>query len=335
MVVERKLVQEVSGWLRVYDDGSVDRTWTGPPQFKFMAEPVSDHEHEFKDGVSVKDVIVDSSSGLKVRIYLPELIGADCEIKKLPVIVHFHGGGFCITQADWFMYYNIYTKLAKSARAIIVSVYLRLAPENRLPATCDDGFSALLWLNSLAKAESHEPWLNQFGDFNRVFLIGDSSGGNIVHDVAARAGRVDLNPIRLAGAIPVHPGFVRSERSRSELENPESPFLTLDMVDKFLGLALPVGSTKDHPITCPMGPAIERLRMPPVLLCVAEMDLIIDTEMEYYEAMKKGNKEIELLISNGMGHGFYLNKLAVDYDSKTGEATEKLIQGITEFIKKH
>ncbi|KAK8575709.1 hypothetical protein V6N13_033032 [Hibiscus sabdariffa] len=28
MVEEEKVVDEVSGWLRVYDDGSVDRTWT-------------------------------------------------------------------------------------------------------------------------------------------------------------------------------------------------------------------------------------------------------------------------------------------------------------------
>ncbi|KAM7264471.1 hypothetical protein ACFE04_002154 [Oxalis oulophora] len=337
MVVERKLVHEVSGWLRVYDDGSVDRTWTGPPEVKFMTESTPAHEHEFIDGVSVKDVTIDSKFGQKVRIYLPEsTITGNNDVKKLPIIVHFHGGGFCVSQADWFMYYNIYTKLAKSAQAIVVSVYQRLAPENRLPAACDDGFSALMWLNSLAKAESNEPWLNEFGDFNRVFLIGDSSGGNIVHQVATRAGHVDLSPVRLAGAIPVHPGFARAKRSRSELEQAESPMLTLDMVDKFLALALPIGSTKDHPITCPMGAAMEELpRMPPVLLCLAENDLLMDPQIEYYEEMKKGNKDIEILNSPGMGHSFYLNKLAIDFDPNTGEATDALIQGIVKFIDKH
>ncbi|CAN1798975.1 hypothetical protein LINPERHAP1_LOCUS21947 [Linum perenne] len=40
------------------------------------------------------------------------------------------------------------------------------------------------------------------------------------------------------------------------MEQPESPLLTLDTVNKFLRLAMPLGSTKDHPITCSMEPAV-------------------------------------------------------------------------------
>ncbi|KAE8724305.1 hypothetical protein F3Y22_tig00010533pilonHSYRG00151 [Hibiscus syriacus] len=336
MVQEKKLVDEVSGWLRVYDDGSVDRTWTGPPEFRFMAEPVPPHEH-FIDGVATRDVTIDPSSNLRVRIYLPEEHRNPTPGTKFPVVLHFHGGGFCISQPDWLMYYDVYTRLAKSVPAIVVSVYLRLAPENKLPAACDDGYAALLWLKSLAKGESNEPWLNEHGDFTRVFLIGDSSGGNIVHQVAARGGSIDLTPLSLSGAIPIHPGFARAQRSKSELEQPESPFLTLDMADKFLALALPDGCTKDHPVSCPMGsgaPPIETLNLPPMLFCVAEKDLMLDTEMEYYECLRKANKDVELLISPQMGHSFYLNKIAVDKDPVTGARTSELIDGIKEFINK-
>ncbi|KAI4332916.1 hypothetical protein L6164_017786 [Bauhinia variegata] len=335
MVQERKLVDEVSGWLRVYDDGSVDRTWTGPPEVKFMAEPVAPHE-EFTEGVATRDVVTDQDSGHRVRLYLPEKNSDDGD--KLPILVHFHGGGFCISQADWFMYYNMYTRFTLTARVICVSPYLRRAPEHRLPAAIDDGYSTLLWLQSVAKGESHEPWLEKHADFNRIFLIGDSSGGNIVHEVAARAGKPELNPLRVAGGIPIHPGYIRQERSKSELEKPQSPFLTLDMVDKFLSLALPVGSNKNHPITCPMGagaPPLDSLKLPPFLLCLAEIDLIIDTEMEYYEAMKKANKEVELFISPGMTHSFYLNKIVVDMDPNTGAQTEALILRVKQFIDKH
>ncbi|MED6205803.1 hypothetical protein PIB30_021089 [Stylosanthes scabra] len=332
MVQEKKLVDEVSGWLRIYDDGSVDRTWTGPPEVKFMSEPVPPHQ-EFIDGVATHDVTIGDN---RFRIYLPEITSSEKE--KLPVVVHFHGGGFCISEADWFMYYNMYTRFARTARFICVSPFLRRAPENRLPAAIEDGFSTLLWLQSVAKGESEEPWLEKHGDFSRVFLIGDSSGGNIVHEVAALAGKASLEPVRLAGAIPVHPGFIRSTRSRSELEKPQSPFLTLDMVDKFLGLALPVGSNKDHPITCPMGeaaPPLSGLKLPPFLLCLAELDLIWDTEMEYYEAMKKANHDVEVFVSKGMTHSFYLNKIAVDLDPNTATETEALIARVKEFIEKH
>ncbi|XP_062092104.1 carboxylesterase 15-like [Humulus lupulus] len=334
MVRVKKIVEDVSGWLRLYDDGSVDRTWTGPPQVKFMAESVPPHD-QYIDGVATRDVVAYPKSGLRVRIYLPEKTPEE-EATKLPVLLHFHGGGFCISEADWFMYYTIYTRFARQARAIVVSVFLRRAPEHRLPAAVDDGYSALCWLSSQAKSCTETSLSG--ADFNRVFLIGDSSGGNLVHHVAARAGKEDLSPLRLAGAIPVHPGFCRPERSRSEMEQPESPFLTLDMVDKFIAMALPVGSTKEHPITCPMGaaaPPLEELKLPPMLLCLAEKDMILDTEREYYEAMKKANKDIEILMSVGMGHSFYLNKIAVDNDPATAAQTDAFYAGVVEFIRKH
>ncbi|PKI68735.1 probable carboxylesterase 15 [Punica granatum] len=334
MVFQKRVVDEVSGWLRVFEDGSVDRSWTGPPEAKFMAEPVPPHD-EFIDGVATRDVVIDKEAGSRVRIYLPERRPAE---EKLPILLHFHGGGFCITQADCFMYYTIYTKLARLAPAICVSVYLKLAPEHRLPAAIDDAYSALLWLQDVARGEKGEPWLEAQGDFSRIFLIGDSSGGNLVHEVAARAGKADIGPSKLAGAIPIHPGFMRSQRSRSELEQPQSPFLTLDMLDKFIGLSLPIGANKDHPITCPMGlaaPPLAKLNLPPYLLCLADRDLIIDTEMEYYEAMKKADKEVELFISHGMTHSFYLNKIAVDMDPNTSAETDRLFSGIIDFIHKH
>lgn len=335
MTTEKSLILDVSGWLRLFDDGSVDRTWTGPPEVKFVAESVPPHE-EFIDGVAVRDVVIDQKSGLRVRTYLPEVKCAGG--KKLPVVVHFHGGGFCISEADWFMYYHTYTGLVRSAEAICVSVYLRRAPEHRLPAAIEDGLSALRWLRSVALGNEIEPWIVDNADFKRVFLIGDSSGGNLVHSVAALAGDADLAPLKLAGGIPIHPGFVRAKRSKSEMENPQSPFLTLDMVDKFLSLALPAGSSKDHPITCPMGtdaPPLESLDLPPFLLCIAEKDLVIDTEMEYYEAMKAANKEVEILMSKGMGHSFYLNKIALKIDPETAAESDRLFAGIARFIKQH
>ncbi|KAK6934017.1 Alpha/beta hydrolase fold-3 [Dillenia turbinata] len=234
-----------------------------------MAELVPAHQ-EFVEGVATRDVVVDFESGL------PELNPEEVP-SKLPIILHFHGGGFCTSEADWYMYYYIYARLACMAKAICISVYLRRAPEHCLPAACDDSYSALLWLQDVAQGELHNPWLDTNGDLTRVFLIGDSSGGNLVHEVAARSGKIDLSPLRLAGAIPVHPGFVRLNRSKFEMEKPETPFFTLDMVDKFLKLALPIGSNKDHPITCPMGsaaPPMEGLKLLLILLCVAVEDLV-------------------------------------------------------------
>ncbi|XP_010245015.1 PREDICTED: probable carboxylesterase 15 [Nelumbo nucifera] len=338
MVCEKKLIDEVACWLKVFDDGSVDRTWNGRPEAEFIAKPVHPHEH-FIDGVAVLDVKISTETNLSLRIYKPER-NLDDE-KKIPVILHFHGGGFCISEPEWYFYYQFYTRIVRTARSICVSVKMRRAPEHRLPAAIDDCFSALLWLRDVArgKVSSDQPWLEVEADFKRVFLMGDSSGGNLVHEVAARTGTEELDPMRLAGGIPIHPGFVRAERSRSELENKsDSAFLTLEMVDKLLAYALPLGSTKDHPITCPMGPEappLAGLNLPPFLLVVAENDLIRDTQLEYYQAMKKAGKDIELMMNPGMAHCFYLNKIATDMDPRTALQTDRLLQTITDFIKRH
>ncbi|KAK2385976.1 putative carboxylesterase [Trifolium repens] len=302
MAQDKKLAVEVSGWLRVYDDGSVDRTWTGPPEIKFMIESVAPHE-QFIEGVATRDVrtsmtTTNDGSIHCARLYLSEKIPQG-QYKT----AHTHA-------LPWWRFLHHRTRFV----------------HHRLPAAIDDGFAAFKWLQSVTRGDAHDTWLEEYGDFDKVFIIGDSSGGNLIHEVAARAGSADLSPIRLAGAIPIHPGFVRSIRSRSEIEMPQSPFLTLEMVDKFFSLALPIGSSKDHPFTCPMvAPPIDGLKLPPFLLCVAEKDLMRDTEMEYYEAMKKANKEVDLFVSKGMTHCFYLNKIAVDLDSTVRSQMDALI----------
>ncbi|XP_031257478.1 probable carboxylesterase 15 [Pistacia vera] len=327
-------VDEVSNWLRVFEDGTVCRSWTGPPEVEILMKSAPPHD-QFVDGVATRDMIIDSNSGLTVRIYIPEKNSNVLGENKLPLILHFHGGGFCISRPDWYMYYNFYKRLVVSAQAVFVSVYLRLAPEDRLPAACEDAYAAFLWLSSVARGESSEPWLDNLADFQRSFLIGDSTGGNLVHDLAARAGGMNTEPVKIAGGIAIHPGFLRAEPSKSFLELPETPLLTRDMVSKFMSLALPIGATKDHPITCPMGPnatPLDGLKLPPMLVVVAEMDLLRDSELEYCEAMKKAGKEVEILINNGMGHSFYF---AMDMDPETAVQANKLIEDMANFIINH
>ena len=333
----KKVVDKVSGWLRIYEDGTVDRTWTGPPEVQSMLNPVPPH-HEFIDGVATKDVIINPSNNLAVRIYLPET-----ELPtnhKLPLLLHFHGGGFCITQPNWYMYYHFYTRLVRMAHIPCVSVYLPLAPEHKLPAASDAALAAVSWLRSLALGESREPWLEDLVDFQHVFLVGDSAGGNIVHDVAARAGRLDIEPVRLVGGLALCPGFLRSKPSKSYLENPETPVLTRDMVDKLTDLAVPVPSatTKDHPIISPMGPQaqpIAGLKLPPMLVAVAQKDLMRDTQLEYCEAVKAAGKEVEVVVHHGMLHCFYLNKIAIESDPETVAETDMLLERIVNFISSH
>lgn len=325
----KRVIDEVSGWLRVYEDGSVDRRWTGPPEALHLMSSVPAHSAPI-DGLS----LVDLPGHPTLRLYIPSP-----PLPNAPILLHFHGGGFCISNFSWLMYHQFYARLARSLPAIVVSVDLPLAPEHRLPAAYHSAFEALLRLREAT------PLLSAHADFTRVFFIGDSSGANIVHELSAMVGRTEENepgfwaPVKVAGGIAIHPGFVRSTRSASETKLEwETPFLTRDMLDKFLALGLPEGAGKDHPYTCPMGeaaPPMEVLKMPPMMVVVAEKDLIRDTEMEYCEAMKKAGKEVEVFYQAEVGHSFYLNKFAVDEDEITGKRTEELILAIKDFVDRH
>ncbi|KAD5803297.1 hypothetical protein E3N88_14657 [Mikania micrantha] len=53
--------------------------------------------------------------------------------------------------------------------------------------------------------------------------------------------------------------------------------------------------------------------------------------MEFFDGMKKDGKKIELFVDNGVGHNFYLNKIAIDFDQNTFDQTRKMIQAIAQF----
>lgn len=336
----RTVVEEVTGWLRIYSDGTVERlTPPGAEPFTAIVPPYT----KPRGGVTVHDIA--TNRGINVRLYLRE--PAPGSRSRRPVLVHFHGGGFCVSRPSWALYHNFYAPLtAKLKVAGIVSVYLPLAPEHRLPAAIDAGHDALRWLRDVACGNgtgysAPVERLRKAADFARVFLIGNSSGGNLVHLVAARTGEFGmgaLHPVRLAGGVLLHPGFAREKKSRSELENPPSPFLTQEMVDKFLALGVPLGDTKDSPYTSPelAAKAVQHVAMPPLLLAVADKDLLRDPQVDYGKAMMMHGKDVDMKVSRGaVAHIFYLNFLAVKSDRLTAMRTKELIHAIKKFISRY
>ncbi|CAD6272150.1 unnamed protein product [Miscanthus lutarioriparius] len=288
-----------------------------------MMQPVAPYAVP-RDGHTLHDLPGDPS----FRIYLPEVNGRGRKGGRLPVIVHLHGGGFClISHPSW-----VITRRGRLCRA---------PARARAPPACAHRHGRRRLSEDGALADKADKLLREAADVSRVFLVGDSSGANISHFAAARVGQDGAGiwaPLCVAGCVLIQPGFMRATRSRSELEVGDSVFFTLDMLDKCNAMALPVGATKEHPFTCPMGPQgppLESVPLPPMLVAVAENDLVRDTNLEYRDALRAAGKEAEVLLNRGMGHAFYLNKFAVDMGPSTGERTQKLIDAIVSFIAFH
>ncbi|XAR72887.1 2-hydroxyisoflavanone dehydratase [Bertholletia excelsa] len=168
-------------------------------------------------------------------------------------------------------HYDSYARLlACKTSAIVVSVEYRLAPENPIPACYDDAWAVLKWVASHADGSGPDQWLNEHGDFGRVFVGGDSAGGNISHTVAFRVGAIGLGGVRVIGAFLVHPYFGGVEAD-----------------DRMWMYMCPTNTGFDDPRMKPPVEDLARLGCDRVLVIVAGKDHLREPGMAYFERLKK------------------------------------------------
>lgn len=274
-------------------------------------------------GVYTKDIVINEAMGLWIRVFVP-VNGDDNEEGALPVIVYFHGGGFCLFSASDEYYNKFCRRLARRRRAVVLLVEYRLAPEHKYPAAYDDCFAALAWLR-----ERGRDYLPLNADLSRCFLMGESAGGNIVHHVGCRvAGEGDMSPVKIVGHVLIQPFFGGEERTPVEVRLSNSlPLLTLEAADWYWKVFLPEGATRDHPAANVMGadsPDILGLPLPPSLVVVGGLDILKDRDLEYFEYLKRMGKQVELLFYENGVHSFHI--LHYDLSSKFIDDLRKFLQ---------
>ncbi|KAL8160587.1 hypothetical protein V2J09_002124 [Rumex salicifolius] len=243
-------------FFKVYESGRVQ---------KYMVTEFVPAGVDPTTGVQSKDAVISQDHQLNVRIFLPPTASPD---KKLPLIVHYHGGGFCGGSAVDAITLNFVNSLAALANAVVISVDYRLAPEHPLPIAYDDSWAALKWALAHKDQNGPDPWINAHVDFTRVFLAGESAGANIAHDVAARAGD---EGVELVGMILIHPFF-----------GGEEP----DLMYKFL-CPTSSGSDDDPRLNPRVDERLSRLGCRRVVVCVAEKDGLKARGRNYVECLKE------------------------------------------------
>ncbi|XP_047315838.1 gibberellin receptor GID1C [Impatiens glandulifera] len=263
------------------------------------------------DGVLSFDVIMNRETSLLSRIYRPapvdEGIPSIIELEKplgreiLPVIIFFHGGSFVHSSANTAIYDTLCRRLVGNCKAVVVSVNYRRAPENCCPCAYDDGWAAVKWVNS-------KTWLQSEKDSKvHIYLVGDSSGGNIVHNVAARAVE---SGIRVLGNVLLNPMFGGERRTESEKRLDGKYFVTIRDRDWYWRAFLPEGADRDHPACNPFGPNGKSLEgiefFPKSLVVVAGLDLVQDWQLAYVDGLKRNGQEVKLLFLERATVGFYL-----------------------------
>ena len=166
---------------------------------------------------SVEEVAVPGPAGdLAARVYRPEESG------PVPTVVLFHGGGWVVGDLD--THDNAARSICRDARAVVVSVDYRLAPEAPFPAAVDDAVAATAWV------AAH---LADLGGDDRLAVAGDSAGGNLAAVVAQHAR--DTGGPAIAAQLLVYPAVDVLGEYPSRAENGTGYFLDLPTMAWFMG----------------------------------------------------------------------------------------------------
>lgn len=290
-------------------DGTFDRNLA-----EFLDRRVSANASPV-NGVASFDLIIDRTTNLLVRIYRPvpnpnpetasipsflEDLSGPASPDPFPVIIFFHGGSFAHSSSNTTIYDALCRRFVSLCGAVVISVNYRRAPEHRYPCAYDDGWTTLKWALT-------QSWLHS-GDTPRlrVFLSGDSSGGNIAHHVAVRAAESGID---IAGNILLNAMFGGELRTESERRLDGKYFVTLQDRDWYWKAYLPEDADRDHPACNPFGPEgapLDSLSFTKSLVIVSGLDLTSDRQVAYADWLKKSGHEVKLVYREQATVGFYL-----------------------------
>ncbi|GAA2775793.1 alpha/beta hydrolase [Saccharopolyspora taberi] len=223
---------------------------------------------------------------LPVRVYWPAVSEAEP-----PVVVYFHGGGWVLGGLDS---HDLHARnLTNGARAIVVSVDYRLAPEHPFPAPVEDACAALAW------AAEHAAELG--GDPARIAVAGDSAGGNLATAAALIAARQGAP--RPVFQLLVYPVTDHDFTTESYVDDDGRGMLAPAHMRWFWDLYAPDAADRDDPRASPLR-APDLAGLPPAHVVVAECDPLRTEGERYAERLRLAGVRTSLQHCAGAFHGF-------------------------------
>ncbi|KAI3918037.1 hypothetical protein MKW92_053789 [Papaver armeniacum] len=109
---DQEIVSELLPFVQVYKNGRVERF--------LESERVPPSVQDPKTGVSSKDIKFSTNPDISARLYIPSKFINTTE--KLPLLLFFHGGAFCIESAFSLYHQRYLNALVSQANVVAVSV---------------------------------------------------------------------------------------------------------------------------------------------------------------------------------------------------------------------
>lgn len=203
--------------------------------------------------------------------------------------VYFHGGGWCVGQAD--LQDAMLERIVDGAGMSAISVEYRLAPEHPYPAPVDDAEDAVRWV--VAQAEE------RFGT-TRVVLGGDSAGATLALAVALRL-REEPATIPVA-ALSLWYGAYDLRLSPSARSYGDEGPLSTTALERFFAWYQPDRARLADPDVSPLFADLGGL--PRTLISVGSLDPLVDDSLFLHARMTAARVPAELAIYPGGMHNF-------------------------------
>jgi acetyl esterase len=263
------------------------------------------------DMASIEDMSVPAPHGtIPVRVYRPLTLPKS---GLAPGLVFYHGGGWVIGDLD--SHDVVCRQIATQAGFVIVAVDYRLAPEHKFPAGVDDCIASTNWV------AANTARLGIDGD--RLFIGGDSAGGNLAAVVAMHA-RDNKGPA-IKGQVLVYPVTDLAMKHPSYLDTDRGVLLTHAMMrwfrDHYLADHKQIDDWRASPLR------MSNLKsLPQAFVLTAGADPLHDEGEEFARRLKQAGIAVTYVDYPGQFHGF------ISMGRLLPEAT-KLIGEISDWLK--
>jgi monoterpene epsilon-lactone hydrolase len=225
-------------------------------------------------------------------------------------ILYLHGGGYVIGSIN--THRALAGRLSRAAKARVLVIDYRLAPEHPHPAPVEDSVAAYRWM----LAQGIKP--------SRIALAGDSAGGGLAAAalVAIRDAKL---PVPAAGAL-LSPwvdmeGIGESMTTKDKADPMVHKEGLLNMAKAFLG-----GQNPRTPLAAPLYADLTGL--PPLLIQVGTSETLLDDASRFAERAKKAGVNVTYEPWENMIHVWQLFAPMLDEG-------QQAIEKIGSFVRKH
>jgi len=219
-------------------------------------------------------------------------------------VLYLHGGGYVLGSAH--AYRDLLARLAVAARARVVAVDYRLAPEHPFPAQQEDALSAARALLAETPAA-------------RLALAGDSAGAALAVATAC-ALRDALEPLP-AAAVLLCPWTEPFASGGSMDRNADADFADREVLVAW------AEATRGDPRDPRLAPgAADLAGLPPLLVQVGGAELLYDQALRFVERARAAGVEVQLEDYAEMFHDFQLQAALLPEGAAALEAAGRFLR---------